>query len=259
MTSPNIVAIGGGGVRPSAELLGYGVELAGAESQPKVLYVPTAKINEAKHVKSTQLVRAVFEDGWGLPFDVLHEFGTMPSKDEVEHKLGEADMLYISGGDARYMMDVWRQHGVDQQLRQRILGGLVVTGISAGAIAPFTWGLSDTEHYRVADGQPWSYRPVEALGIVPAAMTPHFDTFGYRDTPRAQAFTETLESGSGPIPRRYGFGIDDKAAILIHDDILEIKTRDPMATVMRFDTATGSIDTMRHDDTMVVADLSDSL
>jgi dipeptidase E len=80
----------------------------------------------------------------------------------------EQDVIYVGGGSSANMLAVWRLHGFDKVLRGAWNAGVVMAGISAGAICWFEDGLTDSF------GMP--YRALkEGLGFVRGACCPHYD------------------------------------------------------------------------------------
>ncbi len=78
------------------------------------------------------------------------------------------DVIYVGGGSSANMLAVWRLHGLDKVLRAAWNSGIVMAGISAGAICWFEDGLTDSF------GMP--YRALnDGLGFVRGACCPHYD------------------------------------------------------------------------------------
>ncbi len=213
-----VVAAGGGAPnKSSAPALTEAVEMSGVQ-KPRVLVIPSAKTSAEAHDKTIMMARDLYDDRLGLQTAVLHEFGAEPTKSQVEHEIGAADVVYISGGDTDRMMNIWRRSGVAQVMGAAALGGeLVLSGISAGAIAPFAWGHSDSMSYREDD---WDYIAVDGLGLVPAAVTPHHNTQNDRLGRRADAFKKMFESKAPSSGSVLGFGIDNFAALKIHQGLI---------------------------------------
>jgi len=65
------------------------------------------------------------------------------------------------------MLAVWRDWGVSGILREALESGVVLTGVSAGAICWFEQGLTDS----FSD----SLRPLNGLGFLPGSCCPHYD------------------------------------------------------------------------------------
>ncbi len=80
----------------------------------------------------------------------------------------DQDVIYVGGGSSANMLAVWRLHGFDKVLRAAWNAGIVMAGISAGAICWFEDGLTDSF------GMP--YRALnDGLGFVRGACCPHYD------------------------------------------------------------------------------------
>ena len=80
----------------------------------------------------------------------------------------EQDVIYVGGGSSANMLAVWRLHGFDKALRAAWNAGVVMAGISAGAICWFEDGVTDSF------GMP--FRDLnDGLGFVRGACCPHYD------------------------------------------------------------------------------------
>lgn len=222
MSELSILSIGGG--KPNgkaAPLLRRALELTSVEKSPRVLSIATAKTTRESHEAAIANTRELFQDQLGLPFESLHDFNTMGATEEIEEKLEAADLVYIAGGDTLRMMDVWREYGIQRIIARRAFEGLVISGISAGAIAPFTWGHSDSESYRVGEGSAWDFIKVDGLGLINAAVTPHYNTQP-QGNPRSDSFAEMFKGDTGPT---YGVGIDNLAAIEVSGGSISVVSR----------------------------------
>jgi dipeptidase E len=212
-----IVAIGGGVSKPMLETA---VEVSGVD-KPNVLIIPTARPTEMAHNQSIANFGGYFSNELGLNVESLHEFYTFPSTSELEEKIEEADLVYISGGDTDAMMRVWALHGIDEMLAKRARGGLTISGVSAGAIAPFVWGHSDSLSYKSPEYSGWQFMSVGGLGLINAGITPHYDSIpdGHTENRSSQfhkMFSEEYRSWN----TQTGFGIDNSAGVLVKDGYL---------------------------------------
>lgn len=232
MENARIFAIGGGKFDDGiGKLLKQSLELTDAQ-KPNVLIIPTARPTEAAFEQSMQTYGSFYRNTLGLPTRVLHAFGQIPSKHTLEEKIEEADVIYINGGDTATMMGIWRDHGIDELLKKRALGGVVLSGVSAGAIAPFQWGHSDSPRYKVDDDKPWDYIPVSGLGLINAGVTPHNNTTPtIHQTPRAEMFKNMFAEQSENFGTRYGFGIDNNAAVCVISGELSVRNAANNASV----------------------------
>ena len=120
-TDAKMVLIGGGNAtsaKQSRPLLEGALEMTGKD-RPSVLLVPTPKI-DGKYQRSVEATSTMFDSELGLPFEVLHGDPTADSSHwsqaELDEKIGQADMIYVTGGNTQHAIDVWRQHGIDQKI-----------------------------------------------------------------------------------------------------------------------------------------------
>jgi peptidase E len=77
------------------------------------------------------------------------------------------DVIYVGGGNTKSLMAVWRDWGVPELLRQAWEAGVVLTGVSAGAICWFEQGLTDSSSDEL--------RPLDCLGFISGSCCPHYD------------------------------------------------------------------------------------
>jgi len=254
-----IIAAGGGAPnKSSAPALIEAVEMTG-ERKPRVLIIPTAKVTNEAYDNAVNATRDLYSARLGLDTTILHEFGVEPTKDRIDHEIGNADVVYIPGGDTAHMMETWHRTGITAILgRAALEGSVVLSGISAGAIAPFAWGHSDSLSYRPETSETWDYIPVEGMGLVRAAITPHFNTTNDRLGARSDSFHSMFYDLSGsPTNPQIGFGIDNFAAIKIIDGkITPIHSRpDHEITVLRKSGESIIKDTLSKDDPIYLHEL----
>ena len=106
------------------------------------------------------------------------------------------DVIYVGGGSSANMLAVWRLHGLDKVLRAAWNAGVVMAGISAGAICWFEDGLTDSF------GMP--FRGLnDGLGFLRGACCPHYDG----DKERRPALMLLIKRGFPPT-----LALDDGAA-----------------------------------------------
>ena len=76
------------------------------------------------------------------------------------------DVVYVGGGSMRNLLAIWREHGLDPILREAWEGGVVLAGLSAGAMCWFEHGITRSA------GRP---QPTPALGFLPGSLSVHYD------------------------------------------------------------------------------------
>jgi dipeptidase E len=207
-----IMAIGGGAPSgASAPAIREALSMADAD-RPSALIVPTAKRTQEAYNTSVTKTGTFLRD-MGLRAISLHLFGEDLDTKEGAEKIESADFIYTAGGDTKYLMEYLHNRELDTLITKRALAGeVVLAGVSAGAILPMTWGHSDSLSYRPETADTWDYIPVAGLGIVPTAITPHFNTSNERHGARSAKFIEMLSSRPGD---RHTFGIDNLAAMRV--------------------------------------------
>lgn len=90
-----------------------------------------------------------------------------PHTADIEGFLLSQDIIYVGGGNTKSMLALWREWGIDVILRKAAASGIVLAGISAGAICWFTQGLTDSIYNEL--------NTLNCLGFLPGSATPHYD------------------------------------------------------------------------------------
>ncbi len=215
MPSRKIVAIGGGQIfvpcKPP-ETLAIDEEIVRLAEigkthlrQQNFLFVPTASDDDQMYCHG---MYNVYEARLGCSFDQLSLIKDKLTDGEIKAKIDRADIIYVGGGCTALMMKVWRKHGVDKLLTEACDQGKVMCGLSAGAICWFQWGLSDSEKFTDPEG--WKPSAVDGLGLIPVAVSPHWDSEGDW---RKAAFPRFLREKNSP-----GLALEDCCALVVVDD-----------------------------------------
>lgn len=217
----NIVAIGGGEIRQreTFQLDTFIRDLTG-KAAPKMLFIPTASDDAAGY---SQIVDEVYGKELGCSVDHLRLVSESPSSTQIEEQIGQADLIYVGGGNTRKMMDTWRSYGVDTLLRQKTGSDVVLAGVSAGAICWFEYGHSDSESF--TDKPDWEYTQVEGLGLLSGFYCPHLDA-----EDREGHFSAMVQQTGIA-----GIGCDNNAAVWLKQDQRPVaKVASPKAGVYGF-------------------------
>jgi peptidase E len=207
-----IIAMGGGGFSmEETPLLDDYVLAATHRPNPRVLFVPTASGDSADYVRR-------FYDALGGRCEPSHlELFRRDDRDLRAFVLAH-DAIYVGGGNTANMLAIWRAHGLDQILRDALAAGLVLAGLSAGAVCWFEGTVTD------------SFGPLAALrdglGLLPGVLVPHYDS----ETERRPALHRLLDAET--FARAYA--ADDGAALVFRDrQLVEVVTSRPDAAAYR--------------------------
>ena len=103
------------------------------------------------------------------------------------------------------MMNVWKRTGTDKILRQAYKKGIVLSGLSAGAICWFKWGNSDSRRFNNPKA---GLVKVSGLGLIKALGCPHPDGKG-----RWNSLKAMMKKTPG-----VGITLDNCSALEIMDD-----------------------------------------
>ncbi len=169
-----IIAIGGGEIRnkTTLEIDRYVAELAKAhagERRANALFIGTASHDSMPYFNS-------FRKTYTSVFDIKAEVALMVygemSVEKIKGKIEMADCIYIGGGDTVFMLDKWKETGVDKMLISAYEQGKIICGLSAGAICWFKDMYTD---YEIMRGQSADYVLKRGLGILDGLMCPHFN------------------------------------------------------------------------------------
>ena len=196
-----IIAIGGGGFthEPKNPFLDLYVLSQSPLDNPKIAFLPTANPNPEKY---TQDFYHAFSRYSCQPSH-LNLFG--PHTSDLEDYLLSQDIIYVGGGNTKSMLAVWREWGLDTILRKAWNKGVVLAGVSAGAMCWFEEGITASI--------PGCMTSIKGLGLLVGSCCPHYDA----NFARQNAIHERVKSGK--IER--GYLIDDFAAI--HFEEVSIK------------------------------------
>ena len=137
--------------------------------------------------------------------DTLLLVGQRPPAREIERRILSTDVVYVGGGNTLFMMRLWRRLGVDQILKAAYQRGIVLSGISAGAICWFDSGHSDSLSFY--NPESWRYINVKGLGLIPGVHCPHYNG-RTRGVPRRKDFQEMIRRVGGA-----GIAIQNNCAI----------------------------------------------
>lgn len=166
-----IVAIGGGSVArlETLEIDKYIVSLTNLK-KPKLLFIPTASLDDKTYIEN---IKNVYENNLNCIVDTLELVNNKYSDATIKEKILNSDIIYVGGGNTKYMMKLWSSLNVDKYLHQAYEKGIVMSGLSAGCICWFIAGHSDSEVIEKKEGAKGIW--VKGLSIIPYLCCVHAD------------------------------------------------------------------------------------
>jgi dipeptidase E len=192
-----ILAMGGGGFtmqERSAALDRLVLELTGKEV-PRVCFLPTASGDPREQVTR---FHERFGD-WRCEPSVLSLFHLGRDRiDPIAYLLAQ-NAVYVGGGSMRNMLAIWREHGLADAMRTAWERGIVLAGLSAGAMCWFEGGIS------MSGGAP---EAVHGIGLLAGSLSVHLGG----ETERLPTYRAAIADGTLPP----GYAADDGAALVYH-------------------------------------------
>ncbi len=159
-----IFAMGGGGftMEPANPLLDDFVMSLADVGEPRILFLPTASGDTTTQINA---FKARFAERACVP-EHLSLFNLRNRSRSLEEIVLGQDIVYVGGGSMRNLLALWRAHGLDRLLTQAWQRGIVLAGLSAGAMCWFQGGVTRSS------GAP---EPIAGLGILQGSLTVHAD------------------------------------------------------------------------------------
>lgn len=167
-----LICIGGGELRSkeTIKIDEYIASKAKQQSQEKRaygLFIPTASHDSMPYFNS---FRKTYTSVFDIKADVaLTVYGEM-SYEKIRDKFLKADFIYVGGGDTLFMLDMWKKTGMLDLIRDAYERGVIVCGLSAGAICWFENMYTDS-----ASNSEDSYSLHPGLGWIKGTISPHYN------------------------------------------------------------------------------------
>jgi dipeptidase E len=192
--------------------------------EPQILFLPTASGD------TTTQINAFYARFGGRDCAPTHlslfRLGDL-NRSLEEIVLGQ-DIVYVGGGSMRNMLAIWRAHELDRLLTCAWRKGIVLAGLSAGAMCWFQGGIT------CSSGAP---EPITGLGLLEGSLTVHADG----EPERLPVWLTSVREGILP----GGWAADDGIGLLFRGQRLEraVSSR-PGAGAQRVDALAGEL--VRH-------------
>ena len=192
-----IIAIGGGGFgrSPGEGLIEKYLLDQSEKDVPNICFIPTATgDNEAYKVNYYSTFSKLDCSPSHLDF-----FKRTPDLKELILK---QDVIFVGGGNTKSMLAVWKDWGLDLLLKEAYEKGVIMSGVSAGAICWFDQGITDSwaEDLKVMD----------CLGFIEGACCPHYDEEPQRKPSLNKFITEKVLKSC--------YAVDGGCALHIEDE-----------------------------------------
>ena len=157
-----IIAIGGGGFgrnSSSNSIEEYIINLSEKVS-PRICFLPTATGDS-----DTYIVRfySVFTPLNCIPTHIDFFKRTI----DIDEHIMNQDIIFVGGGNTKSMLAVWSDWGMNKILKKAYEKGVIMSGVSAGAICWFTRGVTDSWEDEL--------HLLPCLDFIKGTCCPHYD------------------------------------------------------------------------------------
>ncbi len=201
-----IIAIGGGELRERTTLKidEYIADLAkrrAGDRRANALFIPTASHDFMPYYNTFHKVyTGVFDIKTDVALTVFKEVDLA----KLQTKFEKADVIYVGGGDTVFMMRSWEETGVLPLLKAAYDRGVILAGLSAGAICWFSDIYTDSA---LVNGETEEkYAMFQGLGWKKGVISPHY---GARMLDFDKIVCYNYDCA---------YGIEDNAALVIEDE-----------------------------------------
>ena len=199
-----IVAIGGGELRErtTMKIDEYIAKLAkehAGENRANALFIPTASHDYMPYYNT---FHKVYTGTFNIKTDVALTVFKEVDMEKMRVKFEKADMIYVGGGDTVFMIEHWKKTGLLPLIKDAYERGVILAGLSAGAICWFSDIYTDSA---AALGEGDKYAMFEGLNWIKGKISPHYGA-------RMLDFDKIVCYNLG-----CAYGIEDDAALVIED------------------------------------------
>jgi cyanophycinase len=206
-----VALVGAGEFLPA--MVDFDLELLAATGRlrPRVAILPTASYPDGEDVFDRWAAQGVAHFGaLGAEVEpVLVRDRASADDTGFAQAVGEADLIYLSGGKPGYLLTVLDGSAVGRALGEAHARGAVLAGCSAGAMA--LAGHAFDVRVRLL---PWPLKWRPGLGFAPGvSVVPHYDAW-----PEPLSALVALQAPRGSVV----FGIDEETAVLGRDGTWQV-------------------------------------
>ena len=213
---PSIFAMGGGGftMEPENAALDDFVLSLTDRPEPRVLFLPTASGDPTAQI--TAFYARFARRASAAHLSLFRRHGSARSLADI---VLEQDLIYVGGGSMRNLLAIWRAHELDALLAEAWRRGIVLAGLSAGAMCWFAGGVTRS-------GGPLEV--IDGLGLLPGSFTVHADG----EPERLPVWLAAVRDGALP----GGWAADDGVGLLFRGTrMVRVVTSRPGTAALRVD------------------------
>ena len=189
-----IIAIGGVGISPeSDEKLDLYILSHSKKTENDIGFLATASKDDEEKINK-------FYKRFENTNSQLSHFNLTSNVNDFSEWLLNKDIVYVRGSNTFFMMEIWKKNNLEKIFKDAYKKGLILSGVSAGAVCWFDWILSDS----MGRG----FEPLKGINLIEGSCTPHSS-----NTERINEFEFNIKNNKLP----NGVAIDDGVAVVFID------------------------------------------
>lgn len=179
---------------------------------PKLLFIGTASSNSEEYFN---VIKNIFSN-LGCIVSNLDIVNTKMNKETVEAMVYNTDIIYVGGGNTRFMLEKWREFGLDKILKEAYNRNIVLSGLSAGSYCWFKY----------------NYDLIDGLGLINAINCVHYNE---KDKESKNRFYNVIKEKN-----MVGYAIDNCVALKIVDDEIKVIKSDNNRNAYKIEYVNGN-------------------
>ena len=169
-----IIAIGGGSIKDKTtykidEFIANLAKLRAGEKRAYGLFIGTASHDCMPAFNS---FRKTFTSVHDIKADCLLTVNVETSLEKMDEKFSKADFIYVGGGDTLFMLNTWASKEITKRIIDAYNRGVILCGLSAGAVCWFENMYTDSE---ILNGDSGEYKFYKGLGFLKGTCSPHYN------------------------------------------------------------------------------------
>jgi cyanophycinase-like exopeptidase len=211
-----VALVGAGEFLPQMAAVDRALLAATGSPRPRVVILPTASAPDGEEVFTSWADMGVTHfSALGAEVEPVLVRTVGDGADPAAlQAVGEADLIYLSGGHPDHLSRVLRESPLGDAVRAAAARGAVIAGCSAGAMAIAARTMAPRRVARLPVPVLWPLRWVDGLDLVPGiTVIPHYNAF-----PETLSAVVVLQA-----PRRIiVLGIDDDTAAIGRNGVWQV-------------------------------------
>ena len=164
------------------------------KNHPNVLFIGTASKEREDYFNTF----SVAYKSLGAKVEALRILNDELTPNGISDKILSADIIYVGCGNTRFMLEKWKEKGVDIALEKAYQKGIVLAGMSAGSYCWFDY----------------NYDSIQGLGFINAVNCVHYNR---KDEIAKKKFYDVMQNKN-----MMGIALDDCLALEVIDNEFKI-------------------------------------